>query len=215
MQKANIKYILFDAANTLIHKPALWDKIQEVLTAHQISVNPRALKYNHKLLSEFVTFPDRTSAEFYASFNKELLLSLGIIPTTQLLDDIFRNCTYMPWEKFDDTSWLATAPVPIGVLSNFNNNLRDLLSNLFGNVFTDIIVSEEVNVRKPDTAFYQHAIDKIGLHPSEILYVGDSIKLDIIPAGKMGLNPILIDRDDFFTTHIPVAKKLSDIIDQL
>lgn len=215
MQEKKIKYILFDAANTLIHKPALWPRIIDVLEQHRIAVNPRTLRYHHKLLSEFITFPDRTSEAFYASFNKELLLSLGIIPTPQLLDDIFRNCTYMPWEKFEDTQWLQEAKVKIGVLSNFSNNLPDLLSGLFGDIFSDIIVSEIVSVRKPDAAFYEHAIATIGLAPEEIVYVGDSIKLDVMPAAALGLNATLIDRDNFYNgTDIPVIGKLSDIGDQ-
>jgi HAD superfamily hydrolase (TIGR01509 family) len=212
---SQIKYILFDAANTLIYKPLLWSKMLEVLDQHQIKVEEQKLLYNHKLLSESILFPDRTSENFYYNFNTELLLSLGIIPTPQLLSDIFRNCTYMPWAKFEDTAWLKEATLPMGVLSNFNTSLSTLLLELFGNIFTHIIVSEEVKSRKPDVAFYQHAISTIGLAPEEILYVGDSLKLDIIPAQSLGLNTLLIDRADYFPSSPYAIKHLNDITNKM
>src|SRR3954471_5882027 len=94
------KYILFDAANTLIHKPAVWEKMPAVLERHGITIAIDKLKYNHKLLSEIIDFPDRTSCEFYTEFNRQLLLSLGIIPTPALLDELFSACKGLPWEKF-------------------------------------------------------------------------------------------------------------------
>lgn len=213
--KGKISYILFDAANTLIHKPTLWDKMLGVLQQHQIHISPEKLKYHHKLLSEYVDFPDRTSREFYAGFNRELLLSFGIIPSDALLEDIFSACTYMPWERFEDTHWLNQATVSLGVISNFNNNLPGILQGLFGEVFKDIIVSEQLNIRKPDTAFYEHAIKAIGLPPEEILYIGDSLKLDIIPARQLGLNVRLIDRLGIFRESEYAVDDLSKVYTSL
>lgn len=207
----SIKYLLFDAANTLIHKPVLWDKILAVLDRHNIHVPKETLIYHHKLLSEFIDFPDRTSKDFYLKFNHELLLSLGIEPNEQLLDEIFTACTYLDWERFEDTHFLADVNLPIGVLSNFNNNLTSLLNGLFGDIFSNIIVSEDVKARKPDTVFYEHAIQLIGLAPEEILYVGDSVKLDIIPANKLGLNTLLIDRPGIFKASARNIRLLSEI----
>jgi putative hydrolase of the HAD superfamily len=194
----DIKYLLFDAANTLIHKPAFWERLLSVLQQHKIFVSLEKLQYNHKLLTETIIFPDRTSETFYQSFNKELLLSLGIIPSDILLEDIFLNCSYLPWEKFNDTNWIAQSTVRAGVLSNFSNNLQQLLLGLFGDVFSDIIVSETLSMRKPSMEFYGYAIESIGLSPNEILYVGDSLKLDIIPAMQCGMHVLLIDRHNIY-----------------
>lgn len=211
----NIKYVLFDAANTIIHKPVLWTKILSVFEKYGIDVPADRLKYHHKLLSEIIDFPDRTSRDFYSGFNKEFLLSLGIIPSEKLLEDLFTACTYLPWERFDDTEILSRLTLPLGVLSNFNNNLPQLLDSLFGNIFSNIIVSESLNIRKPDPAFYQHAIKEIGLRPEEVLYIGDSLKLDIIPAKQLGMHTFLIDRLSVFNASdnaIPSLNKLSDLI---
>jgi len=190
---------LFDAANTLIHKPSLWPSIQSVLSKYGFILPEEKLKLHHKLLSEVINFPDRTSEEFYHYFNAELLLSLGILPNEKILKDFFTACSYLPWECFNDTEWLNTCALPIGVLSNFNKGLPDILQKLFGNIFSDIIVSESLEIRKPDVAVYQHALDVIGLPANQILYVGDSLKLDVLPSRSIAFNTHLIDRLDIYT----------------
>jgi len=215
MKKGQIKYLLFDAANTLIHKPLVWERMLSVLQNHGIDINSYKLQTNHKLLSETIEFPDKTSVGFYNKFNAELLLSLGIIPSEILLADIFKSCTYLPWQKFEDTDFISELKIPVGVVSNFNNGLGQILNDLFGNIFTDIIVSEEKQLRKPDLAFYQLAQDAVSLQPQEILYVGDSLKLDMMPGLQMGWNVLLIDRLNLFEASpyaITSLKKLTDIL---
>jgi len=192
------KYILFDAANTLIHKPSVWEKMFAVLEKHEITIAIDKLRYNHKLLSEIIDFPDRTSFEFYRGFNQQLILSLGIIPTDELLDELFSACKGLPWEKFDDTESLKEINIPMGVLSNFNKDLPQLVQQIFGDIFSDIISSEQLQLRKPSQEFYERAVAMTGFQKDEILYVGDSLKLDIIPANKIGVAALLIDRPGFF-----------------
>ncbi|GHT00700.1 hypothetical protein FACS189421_13030 [Bacteroidia bacterium] len=189
-----IKYILFDVANTLIHKPLLWDKLQETLAENGFVVSKDKIKTHHKIISEQIDFPDRTDSKFYATFNANLLISLGIYPDENLLNSIFKKCSYLPWEPFSDTSFLETITLPIGILSNFRKELPELLENIFNYRFSDIIVSEEEHLKKPDVRFFEFAIKKTGLLPEEILYVGDSLKLDYLPARKMNMSALLIDR---------------------
>lgn len=208
-----MKYLLLDVAGTLLHKPALFIKIQEVLTSRGHIVALSKIKYNHKLLSETIKFPDRTSKEFYIDFNAELLYTLGIVPTEGLLDELFNACSYLPWEKFDDTEYLREVNIPIGILSNFNSSLKDQLGQLFGAVFSDIFVSEELGVVKPAVEFYQRAIDKIGVDANDILYIGDSFKLDLEPATQLGIKSYVIDRDNFYPNSPNIITSLFDIKD--
>ncbi len=211
----SVKYVLFDAANTLIYKPTLWENMLMVLHKHHIEISLDILQQRHKLLSEVIDFPDTTSRDFYRYFNSELLLTLGVIPTSALLDDIFSACNYLPWAKFSDTAILPDLGRPIGVLSNFNKGLPNLLVSLFGRIFSDIIVSEDLQIRKPDIAFYEAAVEVIGLAPESILYIGDSLKLDIIPAQEIGFKTALIDRLQLFTAYrnaIPQLDYIKELI---
>lgn len=208
-----MKYLLLDVAGTLLYKPALFIKIQGVLTSHGHIVALNKIKYNHKILSEAIAFPDITSKEFYNNFNAQLLYSVGVIPTGELLDEIFNTCAYLPWEKFDDTEALKFVNVQMGVLSNFNSSLKEQLNLLFGPVFSDIFVSEEQGVAKPSVDFYQRALDKINADAKDILYIGDSFKLDMEPAMQLGIKSYIIDRDNFYPNNPNIITSLFDIED--
>ena len=114
--------LLLDAANTLIHKPSFASKFLAVLESHSLTVDPERFAYHHKLLSESIEFPDKTSKAFYSEFNSMLLYSLGLIPGPQLLEEIFSTCSYLPWEPFDDVKELKNWQGRISVLSNYLYN---------------------------------------------------------------------------------------------
>lgn len=193
-----IKYVFFDVSGTLLTKPSLIHKIDEILLEHGYSIPLHEIKHKHKFISELIHFPDRTDVDFYKKFNSELLQSFGIVPDGLLLNEIFKRCSYLPWEKFSDTVILNELEIPLGIISNFNNTLKEKLDLFFGPIFSDVLVSEELGVSKPNLEFYKRAVDKIGMSTSEILYIGDSFKLDIEPALKLGIKSLLIDRDCFY-----------------
>jgi len=210
------RIILFDAANTLIYKPTLYYKIQSVLAKYSYEIEEEKLQYHHKLLSEIINFPDRTSKEFYKDFNTELLLSLGIIPSEEILNEIFTACSYLEWKAFDDLSILNELPTEKAVLSNFNSNLDNILERLVGkNIFSEIIISENENYRKPSLEFYELALKKLNVKPEEVLYIGDSLKLDVIPAKKLGIKTLLIDRQNIFSSFTDRISNMKDIINYL
>ena len=190
--------LLFDAANTIIHKPDLYINITKVLTQHNFNVEEAYLKKNHKLLSEVINFPDRTNEEFYKKFNSELLYCLGIAPTEALLKDIFTACSYLPWKAFDDTKVLKELNVKKAIVSNFHSSLTKIIAETMPNTFDEIVISEVENLRKPDIEFYKCALKYLKVPAEEIIYIGDSVKLDIEPASKLGIKAFLIDRENNF-----------------
>lgn len=206
-----MKYLLLDVSGTLLHKPVLFTKIDEVLKEFGYFISLSKIKYHHKLLSETIHFPDRTDEVFYNYFNAELLLSLGVIPTDEILKKLFSSCSYLPWEKYEDTIFLNDFSIPMGILSNFNNSLEDKLIHFFGAIFSDIFVSEVVGVAKPSLQFYQHALEKLELLPEEIVYVGDSYKLDFKPANELGITTFVIDRDGFYPDSESTIRSLFEL----
>lgn len=206
-----IEYVLLDVSGTILHKPVLFFKLQKVLEDFGYVVDLKKIQYNHKLLSETIKFPDRTDAAFYQYFNTELLFSLGILPTGELLGAIFDACTYLPWEKYDDTEVLHSINKPIGILSNFNSGLEDKLNNFFGPIFQDIFVSEIVGKSKPSIEFYEYALKKLNIEAQKILYIGDSFKLDFKPAKELGFTTFVIDREGFYNNSLDTISSLYEI----
>ncbi|MFT6746268.1 MAG: FMN phosphatase YigB (HAD superfamily) [Glaciecola sp.] len=207
--------LLLDAANTIIHKPSLYSKFNEAIKLHQAEVKESDFIKVHKILSELITFPDRTTKSFYFDFNKRLLEELKIQPSDKMLESVFDACSYLPWEKYEDTNVLSQLKVKKAVLSNFNNNLDSILDTHFPGVFDQINCSEVQGMRKPSIEFYENAIKNLGVKASDILYVGDSIKLDMEPALEVGMRAYLIDRESFFPTFKHRINSLYDLKDLL
>ena len=210
-----IQYIFFDVAGTLLGKPSLFEKIQNTLSDFGYKVALEEIKQKHKLLSEVIHFPDRTDATFYKKFNSDLIYLFGIVPSEELVNAVFKNCTYLPWEAFEDTKVLSDLKLPIGVISNFNTTLKEKLNAFFGPVFSDVLVSEELGVAKPNIEFYKRALEKIPYKANEVLYIGDSIKLDLEPALKLGFKTLIIDRDHFYPNLENRISSLEDIKEYL
>lgn len=206
-----MKYLLLDVSGTILYKPVLFEKISTVLHQFDLNVGLEKLKYHHKFLSEIIKFPDKTDEKFYEYFNSELLYSLGINPNKEVLKALFTACSYLPWEKYSDTDALYDVNLPIGILSNFNVSLNEKLTHFFGPIFTDVFVSETIGMSKPSIEFYQYALKKIGLKPNEIIYVGDSFKLDYNPAIELGITTFIIDRDGFYPESANVIRSLHQL----
>lgn len=49
-------------------------------------------------------------------------------------------------------------------------------------------------VAKPDPRFFQRIVDLSGLPPEEIVYVGDRIDNDVLPALRLGLRSVFVER---------------------
>lgn len=205
------KYLFFDVSGTLLYKPELILKISEILNSFGYSISNEELSFKHKLLSEILDFPDRTDHFFYKKFNSALLSLLGIVPEEIILENIFKKCSYLSWKKYNDTDFLKKIDMPMGVISNFNSSLKKKLNFFFGDIFSHVFVSEEIMLSKPDPEFYNFVIDSLNCKPNQILYVGDSIKLDIEPASKLGINTLLIDRQNFYSKNDFLISNLEEI----
>lgn len=197
----DIKFLLFDAANTLIHKPSLWTKLEEILPTATNEFSILEVKKQHQLVSEATQFPDKTTKEFYDSFNHKLLEALGIKANPALLTTIHEACKNLAWEAFRDTEYLKNIDLPFGILSNFNDQLAALIQSKFELDFNPIISSAAIGKQKPSPAFYAKAIDLLPFPAENILFIGDSIRLDLIPGKEAGMQDLLIDRLNNYETY--------------
>jgi HAD superfamily hydrolase (TIGR01549 family) len=83
----------------------------------------------------------------------------------------------------------------LGILSNTFVNAYSLEKHLdqvgILDFFTVRMYSYEFDFRKPDARIFKIAAERIGEQAKNIMYVGDRIDKDIIPALKMGMHPVL------------------------
>jgi FMN phosphatase YigB (HAD superfamily) len=65
--------------------------------------------------------------------------------------------------------------------------------------------SERWGVEKPDAGFFAHVVEEAGVPAGEILYVGDRVDNDVVPALAAGLRAIRIRRGEHAHVESPAG----------
>ena len=80
---------------------------------------------------------------------------------------------------------------PMVLVSNFYGNISVVLKEFkLNHLFSDIVESATVGIRKPDSGIYRLGVKRLGLHPEEVVVVGDSFHKDIEPAHEIGCQTV-------------------------
>jgi HAD superfamily hydrolase (TIGR01549 family) len=87
----------------------------------------------------------------------------------------------------------------LAVVSNRTNPFdQELVEHGIQTYFEFALAAGPLKSWKPDPAIFQHALDLLGLHPQQVLYVGDNYYADVLGARNAGLQPVLIDAEGIF-----------------
>jgi putative hydrolase of the HAD superfamily len=96
--------------------------------------------------------------------------------------------THNLWRKpiagmFELVAELRARDVPVGIISNSEGHLAELVSELgHGTLFPVIIDSGRVGVDKPNPRIFQIAAEALGVPLAEIVHVGDAWEADVLGA---------------------------------
>ncbi len=83
----------------------------------------------------------------------------------------------------------------LGLVSNFTSTqaIHEFLTHLELHPFFDVvIVSSEVEIRKPHPRIFEIALEKLSVKPDESVFVGDDIECDIAGAHNIGMFTVQI-----------------------
>ncbi|XP_020583241.1 haloacid dehalogenase-like hydrolase domain-containing protein 3 isoform X2 [Phalaenopsis equestris] len=95
----------------------------------------------------------------------------------------------LPAGAYEGICLLKDAGVKLAVVSNFDNRLRKLLSDLsVAQLFDSIVISSEVGYEKPAAEIFLTALDHIGIKAGKVVHVGDDQKADKVGANSVGID---------------------------
>lgn len=98
---------------------------------------------------------------------------------------------------------------PMVLVSNFYGNIATVLREFsLDGIFQHIVESAVVGVRKPDPRIFTLGVEALGLDPSEVVVVGDSIDKDIIPARQAGCHTVWFKGEGW--TDAPVDESAAE-----
>ena len=103
------------------------------------------------------------------------------------------------WSLFPDApaclKGLKRRGFHLGVISNWDSTLEELLRQMgYLPYFDEVVSSASVGCRKPGSAIFEIALERIGASADEAVHVGDLPEADGEGAAGAGIRPIIIDR---------------------
>jgi len=117
-----------------------------------------------------------------------------------IIDDEDKNIlidSLKNWQPFPDTVEMLKKlkqKYKLAIISNIDDDLFSYSNEHLQISFDWTITAEQVQSYKPSLNNFHFAIEKIGLPKEKILHVAQSIFHDIVPAKKVGLSTVWVNR---------------------
>jgi len=150
-------------------------------------------------------------------FDTAVLARLG---HDNLAEDAFRRIEQAfarrsAWYVFPDVmpalDALRAASVRLCVISNFVWGAPELIHDLeLASHFEHLVISARIGFQKPNPGIFRHALEVMSVEPQRALHVGDSYKADIQGAGRLGIDAVLIARQDADLAHLKLRGEHDD-----
>ena len=195
-----IKAVVFDAYGTLISTgTGSLDAAQKILDLHGSVITAKAFyadwkKYHRQHMDSLTQFvPEETIflwdlERLYTQYG----LAGNAAQDVRIMLDTLGNRTAFPESRGVVEQLKRAYTVCIGSTTDTEPLMRDL--NRSGIVADHVFTSEELQVYKPQKAFYEKILAALSLQPEEVLFVGDSLTDDISGPKQVGLKTCWVNR---------------------
>ncbi|MET0789914.1 MAG: HAD-IA family hydrolase [Polyangiaceae bacterium] len=106
------------------------------------------------------------------------------------------------WRKpiagiFELVAELKARGVPVGIISNSEGRLAELVEELgYTALFPVIVDSGRLGIDKPDARIFQHAAGLLGVPLAELVHVGDAWEADVLGARAAGAEAVWFSPTD-------------------
>jgi putative hydrolase of the HAD superfamily len=212
--KAIIRTVFFDVGNTLL-TPAIPEAevLADVLASWGRQVDPQAVQDAIPLMYQYYEQLYEADNSIWASEDRAVGIWLAmykylceLLGITDISDEVAK-AGYQKflnpdsWKPFDDVIGtlfaLKSRNITLGLISNWDSSLDSIITGMGIRFYFDtVIASAAVRMHKPQPEIFHLALSEVGAIPSESMHVGDHLQADVGGAAKVGITPVLIDRQD-------------------
>lgn len=210
--------VFFDVGETLVHPAPSFPELFAIVLAERgherdgdevvaaSSVVRRRFSDAARVDDRWTLSPERSRA-FWTEVYREMLDTLGLPSQDGLRDALFERFTdlssYALFDDVPETLDRLDEVVPsLAIVSNFEAWLEALLGTLqVRDRFAVRVISGLEGVEKPDPGIYRLALERAGVEPADVVFVGDNPEFDVDPPARLGMVPVLIDRRHRYPDH--------------
>jgi putative hydrolase of the HAD superfamily len=221
--------VFFDVGETLVHPaPSFPELFSSIVTREGHRCEPDAVVAASRVVmyrfseaardNELWTTSADRSRRFWTEIYDLMLAALSLPAGDGLRDVLYREFTSLAnYQLFGDVpgtiATLEEAGVELGIVSNFEAWLEDLLETLgVKGSFPVRVISGIEGMEKPDPRIYLLALERAGVQAAQAAYVGDNPEFDVGPPSALGMFSVLIDRRGRHPGHSgPRIEDLGDL----
>jgi len=199
------KLIIFDLFGTLIFQTSKIKKEDFFIFYKSLGIKLEK-KEDFENLSKIFAKAMKTSSNWQELSRDVIKKTLGKEDrekSEKLSQFLKENLIYQP---FDDVKEIIGLPYKKAILTDAP---EFLFSNLDSKKYFQIFTPKETKFQKPDERAFLVVLNFFKVKPKETLMVGDEVERDLIPAKEMGMEVILIDREDKIENS--PARKISSL----
>lgn len=179
----HIKAVIFDQGETLVNETRFWSSVAAYagvpeLTLFGVLGGLIERRENHRSLFNVMQIESVDPVAIGYRITRE-----------DLYPDAMRTLTRLAHDGY-----------VIGVAGNQSSSVENEMADL-GLPLTLNATSQTWGVSKPDPTFFQKMAEELGLLPEQVLYVGDRIDNDILPAQSIGMHAAFVRRGPWGNLH--------------
>ena len=201
-QAASRMWFCFDIGEVLVDETRVWSTWASVLGVSPFTVMAALgaavdRGEDHTAALPRLGFPDWQDRE------AEVQEAFGGLRAEDLYPDVLRAL-----RRFREAGY------GIAVIGNQPACRRPELAAL--GVDADVLVmSDELGVHKPDPAFFDAVVDRLGTAAGDIAYVGDRVDNDVVPAAAAGMRAVWLRRGPWGRLHADTDRPASLVVSDL
>lgn len=216
LDSKSIKAILFDVGGTLNYAASgnwfippnffnyidreKFENIDPLIMKQAFEKGIKYLLTNHLVLTEEEEY--QAFARFYNIINEELGLDFSSQTISDLAkDNVFNDDKFIFYDDVPETLHKLSQCYMLGVVSDTWPSLdRVFINAKLRHYFSTFVMSSILGVCKPNELLYTTALTELDIKPNEALFI-DDVKGNLHGATKLGIQTILIKRDNKSTNH--------------
>lgn len=215
-----IRYILFDAAGTLIYpEPAVPEAYEAIgrgqgcsLTAAEIK--PRFAAAYGRVFAQLrdLTTDERRERQRWRAVVAEVFREWPDA-VDELLENLWQHfAAPQNWPLFDDvvSTWqeLTARGYTLGIASNFDGRLQAILSERLELDPSLLFISTALGHAKPSENFFAAIQQRLSASAAEILMVGDDEENDVLAPRRAGWHALHLERGQHSSAAISGLNEL-------
>lgn len=218
-----VKAVLFDLGGTLIKTAEVPEIYKRILKRFGVNVTSDEILKAHRANEEEFDIAKgqlEFGQDFWIKWNLRVLERIGI---TENIEYLAQKVDELWWDHadlevysdvFPMLAQLRTNGVKLGLVTNgLKRDFEYLLKRMeLADCFDVVVGMDTCDKAKPDKEIFLFALNKLGIHPEQALFVGDSVKNDYKGAEGAGMKPLIIDREGKAPSNVDKIESLTVLL---